>query len=192
MQICDVIHQSPNPSQGAPPLEIPGARPSNNVTRPRKSEGRILRVVRQESSQGAPPLEIPGARPCNVTRPRKSERRILRVVRQESNACLLFDASQRANWYISNRMWHSDPSRLHRMLELFVALNMRNLIPAILLQGLYDFSAGHKIRYTLFTHLSSRGLQERDRSRQALSLLRSGCRSPKLQPRTKTERLLVE
>ena len=31
MQICDVIHQSPNPSQGAPPLEIPRARPSNNA-----------------------------------------------------------------------------------------------------------------------------------------------------------------
>jgi hypothetical protein len=43
------------------------------------------------------------------------------------------------------------------MLELFVTPNMRNLIPAILLQALYDFSAGHKIRYTLFTHLSSRG-----------------------------------
>jgi len=26
---------------------------------------------------------------------------------------------------------------------------MRNLIPAVLLQALYDFSAGHKTRYTL-------------------------------------------
>src|SRR5256884_9809140 len=77
------------------------------------------------------------------------------------NACLLFDASQRANRYISNRMWHSDPSWLHRMLELLVAPNMRNLIPAVLLQAPYDFSAGHKTRYTLSTHLSSRGLQER-------------------------------
>jgi len=74
---------------------------------------------------------------------------------------LLFDASQRANRYISNRMWHSDPSWLHRMLELLVAPNMRNLIPAVLLQAPYDFSAGHKTRYTLSTHLSSRGLQER-------------------------------
>jgi hypothetical protein len=38
-----------NLAKGAPPLEIPRARPSNNVTRPRKSERRILRVVRQES-----------------------------------------------------------------------------------------------------------------------------------------------
>src|SRR6267154_727910 len=60
----------------------------------------------------------------------------------QSNACLLFDASQRANRYISNRMWHSDPSWLHRMLQV-----------------LYDFSAGHKTRYTLSTHLSSRDLQ---------------------------------
>ena len=79
----------------------------------------------------------------------------------QPNARLLFDASQRANRYISSRMWHSDPSWLHRMLELLVAPNMRNLIPAVLLQALYDFSAGHKIRYTLFTHLSSRDLQER-------------------------------
>src|SRR2546421_3195637 len=62
----------------------------------------------------------------------------------QPNACLLFDASQRANRYISNRMWHSDPSWLHRMLELLVAPNMRNLIPAILLQAPYDFSAGHR------------------------------------------------
>src|SRR5580700_4864515 len=73
-------------------------------------------------------------------------------------ARLLFDASQRANWYISNRMWHSDPSRLHRMLELLVAPNMGNLIPSVLFQVLYDLSAGHKIRYTLFTHLSSGSL----------------------------------
>jgi len=79
----------------------------------------------------------------------------------QPNDCLLFDASQRANRYISNRMWHSDPSWLHRMLELLVAPNMRTLIPAVLLQALYDFSAGHKTRYTLSTHLSSRGLQER-------------------------------
>ena len=79
----------------------------------------------------------------------------------QPNDCLLFDASQRANRYISNRMWHSDPSRLHRMLELLVAPNMRNLIPAVLLQALYDFSAGHKTRYTLSTHLSSRDSQER-------------------------------
>jgi hypothetical protein len=58
-------------------------------------------------------------------------------------------------------MWNSDPSRLHRMLELLVAPNMRNLIPTILLQAPYDFSAGHKIRYTLFTHLSNRSLEER-------------------------------
>src|SRR5712664_2075953 len=77
----------------------------------------------------------------------------------QPNACLLFDASQRANRYISNRMWHS--AWLHRMLELLVAPNMRNLIPAVLLQALYDFSAGHKTRYTLSTHLSSRSLQER-------------------------------
>src|SRR5438445_11678639 len=76
----------------------------------------------------------------------------------QPNACLLFDASQRANRYISNRMWHSDPSWLHRMLELLVAPNMRNLIPAVLLQALYDFSAGHKIRYTLPPHLQSRDL----------------------------------
>src|SRR5213082_2505660 len=44
-----------------------------------------------------------------------------------TNACLLFEASQRANRYISKSMWHSDPSWLHRMLEL-VAPNMRNLI----------------------------------------------------------------
>ena len=77
----------------------------------------------------------------------------------QPNACLLFDASQRANRYTSNRMWHSDPSWLHRMLELLVAPNMRNLIPAVLLQALYDFSARHKTRYTLSTHLSSRDLQ---------------------------------
>jgi len=56
---------------------------------------------------------------------------------------LLFDASQRADWYISNRMWHSDPSRLRRMLELLVTPNVRNLTPAVLLQAPYDFSAGH-------------------------------------------------
>src|SRR2546429_6091608 len=39
----------------------------------------------------------------------------------QPNACLLFDASQRANRYTSNRMWLSDPSWLHRMLELPVA-----------------------------------------------------------------------
>ena len=61
----------------------------------------------------------------------------------QPDACLLFDASQRADWYISNRMWHSDPSRLHWMLELLVAPNVRNLIPAALLQALFDFSAGH-------------------------------------------------
>src|ERR1700730_6570589 len=74
----------------------------------------------------------------------------------QPDACLLFDAPQRTNWNISNRMWHSDSSRLHLMLELLVAPNMRNLIPAVLLQAPYDFSAGHKTRYTLFTHLSSR------------------------------------
>ena len=79
----------------------------------------------------------------------------------QPNTCLLLDASQRANWYVSNRMWHSNPSRLHRMFELLVAPNMCNLIPAVLSQALYDFSAGHKIRYTLFTHLSSRSLVER-------------------------------
>src|SRR2546421_10827871 len=78
----------------------------------------------------------------------------------QPNACLLFDASQRANWYISNRMWHSDPSRLHRMLELLVATAMRDFVPAILLQTLDDLPAGHKTRYTLSTHLSSRDLQE--------------------------------
>src|SRR5580692_920100 len=61
----------------------------------------------------------------------------------QPNACLLFDASQRADWYISNRMWHSDPSRLRRMLELLVTPNVRNLTPAVLLQAPYDFSAGH-------------------------------------------------
>jgi hypothetical protein len=30
------------------------------------------------------------------------------------------------------------------MLELLVAPNMGNLIPAVLFQALYDFSAGHK------------------------------------------------
>src|SRR5580704_7268395 len=79
-------------------------------------------------------------------------------------ASLLFDASQCANWYISNRMWHSDPSRLHRMLELFVAPNMGNLIPAVPFQALYDLSAGHKIRYTLFTHLSNRSLDRMERN----------------------------
>src|SRR5437879_6378986 len=39
----------------------------------------------------------------------------------QPNACLLFYVSQLANCYISNRMWHSDASRLHRMFELFVA-----------------------------------------------------------------------
>ena len=62
----------------------------------------------------------------------------------------------RAYWYISNRMWHSDPSRLHRMLELLVAAAMRDFVPAILIQTLDDFPAGHKTRYTLSTHLSSR------------------------------------
>src|SRR6476661_172731 len=76
----------------------------------------------------------------------------------QPKACLLFDASQRANWYISNRMWHSDPSRLHRMLELLVAPNMGNLIPAVLFQALYDLTAGHEIRYTLFTHLPNGSL----------------------------------
>src|SRR5260370_13797674 len=52
-----------------------------------------------------------------------------------------------------------DPSRLHRMLALFVAANIRNLIPAVLHQALYHFPAGHKIRYTLFTHSSGRGPQ---------------------------------
>ena len=56
-------------------------------------------------------------------------------------------------------MWHSDPSRLHRMLELLVAPNMDNLIPAVPFQALYAFSTGHKIRYTLFTHLSSKSLE---------------------------------
>jgi|SRR5580700_4407655 hypothetical protein len=63
----------------------------------------------------------------------------------QPNANLLFDASQRGNWYISNRMWHSDPSRLHRMLELLVAANMGNLIPAVLFQSLDDLSAGHNL-----------------------------------------------
>jgi hypothetical protein len=58
-------------------------------------------------------------------------------------------------------MRNSDPSRLHRMLELLVAPNMRNLKPTILFQAPHDFSAGHKIRYTLFTHLSNRSLEER-------------------------------
>jgi hypothetical protein len=62
----------------------------------------------------------------------------------QPNACLLFDASQRANWYVSNRMWHSDPSRLHRMLELLVATAMRDFVPAILIQTLDDLPAGHK------------------------------------------------
>lgn len=53
-------------------------------------------------------------------------------------------------------MWHSDSSRLYRIPELLVAPNVGNLIPAVLLQALYDFSAGHKPRYTLFTHLSRR------------------------------------
>src|SRR5262249_40411940 len=79
----------------------------------------------------------------------------------QPNTCLLLDASQRTNWYVSNRMWHSNPSRLHGMFELLVAPNMCNLMPAVLSQALYDFSAGHKIRYTLFTHLSNRGLRER-------------------------------
>src|ERR1700676_3729227 len=74
-----------------------------------------------------------------------------------TNACLSFDASQRANRYISNGMWHSDPSRLHRMLELLVATAMRDFIPASLPQTLDDLPAVHKIRYTLCTHLSSRG-----------------------------------
>ena len=56
-------------------------------------------------------------------------------------------------------MWHSDPSRLHGMLELFVAPNMRNLIPAVLLQELDDFSAGHRIRYdTHFLHTCQEGV----------------------------------
>jgi hypothetical protein len=59
------------------------------------------------------------------------------------------------------------------MLELFVAPNMRNLIPAVLLQALYGFSAGHKIRYTLFTHLSSKGLEEQSNESPVLKLLLS-------------------
>src|SRR6202041_2239406 len=70
----------------------------------------------------------------------------------QPDACLLFDASQRADWYISDRMRHSDPPRLHRMLELLVAPNLRNLIPAALLPALYDLSAGHpKMIHTLYT-----------------------------------------
>ena len=54
-------------------------------------------------------------------------------------------------------MWHSDPAWLHRMLELLVVPNMRNLIPAVLLQALYDFSAGHR-HDTHFLHTCQVGI----------------------------------
>jgi len=41
------------------------------------------------------------------------------------------------------------------MLELLVAPDMGNLIPAVLFQASYDFSAGHNTLYTLCTHLSN-------------------------------------
>jgi len=61
------------------------------------------------------------------------------------------------------------------MLELLVAADMGNLIPAVLFQALYGFSAGHKTRYTLFTHLSSGSLKERRQIRAAHKI--SGCLS---------------
>ena len=77
--------------------------------------------------------------------------KICDVIHQSSqpNARLLFDASQRANRYISNRMWHSDPSRLHWMLELLVAPNMSNLIPAVLFQALYDFWESWRLAFPI-------------------------------------------
>jgi hypothetical protein len=42
------------------------------------------------------------------------------------------------------------------MLELLVANAMRDFVAAILIQTLNNLPAGHKTRYTLFTHLSSR------------------------------------
>jgi hypothetical protein len=41
------------------------------------------------------------------------------------------------------------------MLELLVAANMSNLVPAILPQALNDLTAGHDLEYTLFTHQST-------------------------------------
>jgi len=73
----------------------------------------------------------------------------------QSYASLLFDASQRANWYISNRMWHRDLSRPHRMLELLVAPNMGNLIPAVLFQALYDLSPSSLSSAAFFEFLSA-------------------------------------
>src|SRR5580692_10824325 len=53
VQQCTALSFSlSNPTQGVPPLEIPGAGPCNNVIKPRKSERRILRLGRQELNKG--------------------------------------------------------------------------------------------------------------------------------------------
>jgi len=81
-------------------------------------------ALRRASSKVLPAVMHPGK--SGKLTPKSDLRSSCNIIHQlsRSNARLLFNASQRANWYIANRMWHSDPSRLHRMLELFVAPNI--------------------------------------------------------------------
>jgi hypothetical protein len=71
------------------------------------------------------------------------------------------------------------------MLELLVATAMRDFVPAILRQTLDDLPAGHKIRYTLYTHLSSRDGHGMIVSFQAARSVQSRCQARRSFPRSR-------
>jgi len=102
-------------------------------------------ALRRASSKVLPARNAPGNLGSSRQNPIYDPYADMRCIHQspQPNACLLFDASQRANRYISNRMCHSDPSGFTGCLNCLWLPTCATSIPAVLLQALYSFSAGH-------------------------------------------------
>jgi len=66
----------------------------------------------------------------------------------QPEAGLLLDASQRSDRYVPLRMRNSDPSRLHRMLELDMAALAGRLTPAVILKSPDDLATIYVYKYT--------------------------------------------